>query len=854
MRSTRRTRWGYQEEGRFLLPLALLAVVAALGALSDGAAAAKRKSPKQKSPKQSRQVEQDVLRYLPDGCEVLGWIDVAALRRSEAARKLAAADDDSGWWKLWCAEFAAYGLEPEQIDRITVGGSSPATGDELQYLTVVRFEQPVAIPQEDATGARPQWTAEKIGRRTVWVTDGEEPAAVCIPEDRTVVFGEPESLLAVLRRDGPAKLPEKLDRARRLLDPSAGMAFTIVPSAVNPGAELFAVGLPDDLTKRIDAINIEFDLDADLHARVTAVCRDEAAAQQLKEIAAGLWTLLRMQTLEDQEPEVRELIRSVRFAVKGTALTASVKVPGGLLEETEEEDGALGAVATFVPGPFTAEPAVTPSGDTVVVPAAPAYVATTTPDAPAPGYPTTPYPSTYGVPYSATPYGATPCPAPPSTVPPASSYCPPATTAVPAYMPASGGASTYWSGPTYGVPSPRPLQPGPAVELPTLELAEVIRLVEAGVYDDVIGRHLQRHRLAAPLSTDDLILLTKSGASRELILMLQTMPAAPPREHDAGRGAQDAAKTAAEMRLEEPNLLRQPRVPAEFDRLRGKRVVVPSSIEIPMGDAGGEPLAAAPSRVAKKVQVIFLGPEGAKVRWDVRRAGAFDSEPLVCPGRHDFPQGAIYALKWEAISGRPGLTLYPTLEIAPPSEKSAEFLAHNAIPVGLTDEDIAQLVAGTGVTKVVYLPHPEFQELALRGVETLVSSQLEPGADPILEADRRGTILAILRADGKFIAPAHKQRREPVEPAEPGRILIPGAPAPGVPMGLPPGPAPNAESRDEPRPARELIFEPEELRRAIDELIFEPEELRRAIDEWERVWFLDRSDHRARHRTHGGLL
>jgi hypothetical protein len=49
------------------------------------------------------------------------------------------------------------------------------------------------------------------------------------------------------------------------------------------------------------------------------------------------------------------------------------------------------------------------------------------------------------------------------------------------------------------------------------------------------------------------------------------------------------------------------------------------------------------------------------------------------------------------------------------------------------------------VTKVIYLPDPEFQELALAGVETLVSTRLDPGVDPIAEADRRGSIMAIVR-------------------------------------------------------------------------------------------------------------
>ena len=55
------------------------------------------------------------------------------------------------------------------------------------------------------------------------------------------------------------------------------------------------------------------------------------------------------------------------------------------------------------------------------------------------------------------------------------------------------------------------------------------------------------------------------------------------------------------------------------------------------------------------------------------------------------------------------------------------------------------LDGGNFVTKVIYLPDPRFQELAVSGVETLVSTRLEPGIDPILEADKRGTILLIVR-------------------------------------------------------------------------------------------------------------
>jgi hypothetical protein len=148
-------------------------------------------------------------------------------------------------------------------------------------------------------------------------------------------------------------------------------------------------------------------------------------------------------------------------------------------------------------------------------------------------------------------------------------------------------------------------------------------------------------------------------------------------------------------------------------------------------------------------QVAFVSPEGMAVNWDMLEPGAFDSDALVVPGRSNFPQSAIYRLKLTNIPGRPGVELYPTLEIGPPTPRSIAYLAHNAIPVQFTEEDFDQVLSGNFVTKVIYLPDPEFQELALANVETLVSTRLDPGIDPIVEADRRGAILAIVRVGNK---------------------------------------------------------------------------------------------------------
>ncbi len=152
-----------------------------------------------------------------------------------------------------------------------------------------------------------------------------------------------------------------------------------------------------------------------------------------------------------------------------------------------------------------------------------------------------------------------------------------------------------------------------------------------------------------------------------------------------------------------------------------------------------------PPVVPTTAQVAFVGPEGMMVAWDAFSPGHFDSEPLVVPGRYNFIQAAIFRLKLTNIPGRAGVELYPTLEVAPATPRTDAYLAHNPIPFQLTEEDFDQVLTGNFVTKVIYLPDPQYQELALAGVETLVSTRLDPGVDPIIEADRRGTIMAIIR-------------------------------------------------------------------------------------------------------------
>jgi len=168
----------------------------------------------------------------------------------------------------------------------------------------------------------------------------------------------------------------------------------------------------------------------------------------------------------------------------------------------------------------------------------------------------------------------------------------------------------------------------------------------------------------------------------------------------------------------------------------------------------------APPAFVPTSQINFLGLESLVINWDASVPGTFDSSPFICPATHDFAQGNIYRLKLSNIPGHAGKELYPTLEIAPTAARTQAFLAHSSVPVEFTDNDFDQVFSGNFVTKVVYLPNPEFQGIAMSGVGTLVNTQLQPGVDPITEASKRGAILAVIRMGNKDLTVTNAERRQ----------------------------------------------------------------------------------------------
>ena len=194
-----------------------------------------------------------------------------------------------------------------------------------------------------------------------------------------------------------------------------------------------------------------------------------------------------------------------------------------------------------------------------------------------------------------------------------------------------------------------------------------------------------------------------------------------------------------------------------------------------------------------RASVKFTSPAGMKVTWQLP-GGGFNDEAsgLTAPKEYNFTQGQVYRLRLtQILPNHPGKAFYPTLEVAAANPKTIQFLAHACVPVTFTNDDFDHAVSGNLVVKVIYLPDRDNQDfLSVAGAEEVNSTRLEPGIDPVAEAQRKGSVLAITRLGNIDL----ENRVSPVMNAPPGGFMAlpPGALPPGAVPGAMPPPAPTA--------------------------------------------------------------
>ena len=121
------------------------------------------------------------------------------------------------------------------------------------------------------------------------------------------------------------------------------------------------------------------------------------------------------------------------------------------------------------------------------------------------------------------------------------------------------------------------------------------------------------------------------------------------------------------------------------------------------------------------------------------------SKVILLPTRINVPMMKGILFELGNVPGRGSESYFGTFSNLVKTPGAELFAKHNSVTVQFTDEDLDQARSGNLVTKVFYLPDPKDKELAIGTVEVLASTRLDPGKDPVQEAEQRGEVLGVLR-------------------------------------------------------------------------------------------------------------
>lgn len=257
------------------------------------------------------------LRYLPDGCRVVQLSHTEAIEQSPAYQRLGKQRAIEPAVSLPPELAALIGLKPAEI-RLVLAGQ---TGEADETILVVQTREPISATELLERNKSLTYRTEKVGR---YAMHQRKELAFCVPEGGTVVLGSASQLRKVLARDGRPRLPAGMEAAFRQGDWSRGVVAAM-DLTVDPPPGVADTG--------VQAIVAAFDWGEDLGIGFTFFCKDDEAAEKLKqqmEAAQGprrqLEALAKrfgaLQTLKSLAP-----VSEVEVASEGNRVTLSMTIP-----------------------------------------------------------------------------------------------------------------------------------------------------------------------------------------------------------------------------------------------------------------------------------------------------------------------------------------------------------------------------------------------------------------------------------------------------------------------------------------------------------------------------------------------
>jgi uncharacterized repeat protein (TIGR01451 family) len=125
------------------------------------------------------------------------------------------------------------------------------------------------------------------------------------------------------------------------------------------------------------------------------------------------------------------------------------------------------------------------------------------------------------------------------------------------------------------------------------------------------------------------------------------------------------------------------------------------------------------------------------------------------PAKIGLRPGYLYRVQLTNFAKHPGVSLFPTLEVrgtlAPSPHLSP---AAHPVPIVFTADDIDRILAGSFITKVIYLERPDQAVPVATQPDQPLEDEVLPGRDLLADARSRGRLLLILRMGERGLSPA----------------------------------------------------------------------------------------------------